>query len=245
MPADPLPAQGLTAQAFCKALLSLASEEERQKSLRYFKTGQGQYGEGDQFVGVRMGQVFALAKDFIDMPPGEIEALMESPIHEVRAGALSIMAQQFGRKKTPDSRREELFELYLRRHDHINNWDLVDLAAHKVVGPWLVDKPRDVLYRLARSENMWERRTAMLATFAFIRRGEFSDALAIAEILLADREDLIHKVTGWMLREVGRHSRPELLSFLERHAATMPRTALRTALEHFPPEERSVWMGRK
>ena len=127
------------------------SPDELEKIQRYFKSGKGEYGEGDQFMGVRMGQVFALAKEFMEMPPGEIEKLLESPIHEVRAGALSIMDKQARNKKTPESRRKELFDLYLRRTDRINNWDLVDVSAPYVVGGYLFDKPRDVLYRLARS----------------------------------------------------------------------------------------------
>jgi DNA alkylation repair enzyme len=135
------------------------------KIQRYFKSGEGQYGEGDTFIGVRMGQVFALAKEFIDMPPSEIEKLLESPIHEVRAGGCSIMGKQATSKKTPESRRKELYDLYLRRHDRINNWDLVDLASYKVVGSYLFDfsKPRAVLYKLARSREMWERRTAIVS----------------------------------------------------------------------------------
>lgn len=231
-----------SAEQFVERLNALQSDDELRKIQRYFKSGAGQYGEGDRFIGVRMGHVFALAKEFVDMPPAEIETLMESDIHEARAGAMSIMAKQFSRKRTPESRRKELFELYLRRHDRINNWDLVDLAAWHVIGPWLVDKPRDVLYRLARSENMWERRTAIYATMAFIRHGERDYTFAIAEILLGDNEDLIHKATGGMLRATG-NDRPRLLAFLDKHAAKMPRTMLRYAIEHLDQEQRAHYMG--
>ena len=155
---------------------------------------------------------------------------------------MSIMAKQFALKKTSEERRGELFELYLRRHDRINNWDLVDLAAWHVIGPWLVDKPRDVLYRLARSDNLWERRTAIYATMAFIRRGQLDDTFALAEMLLDDKEDLIHKATGGMLRAAGL-DRPRLEAFLARHAATMPRTMLRYAIEHFDRERRAHYLG--
>jgi hypothetical protein len=148
--------------------MTYRSPEEATKYLRYFKTGEGQYGEGDEFAGIRMGQVFALANEFIEMPPEEIEPLLESPIHEVRAGALSIMDKQARGKRTPEHRRKELFDLYLRRTDRINNWDLVDLAAPYVVGGNLFDRPRDVLYTLARSKSMWERRTAIVSTAYFI-----------------------------------------------------------------------------
>ena len=155
--------ENLSAERFVEALEAHRSPEEAKKYLRYFKSGEGEYGEGDVFIGVRMGQVFALAKEYIDMPPVEIEKLLESPVHEARAGAMSIMDKQGRGKKTPEGRRKELFELYLRRTDRINNWDLVDLGAPYVVGRYLFDKPRDVLYELARSENVWERRTAIVA----------------------------------------------------------------------------------
>ena len=234
-----------TAAAFIEQLMALQSDAELHKIQRYFKSGKGEYGEGDRFIGVRMGGLFELTRQFAAMPPAEIERLLDSDIHEVRAGAMSIMAKQFALKKTTEARRKELFELYLRRHDRINNWDLVDLAAWHVVGPWLVDKPRDVLYRLARSNNLWERRTAILATMAFLRRGELDDTFAIAELLLHDPEDLIHKAVGGLLRTAGDKDRPRLEAFLERHAATMPRTMLRYALEHFESDRRAHYMGRK
>src|ERR687892_1809740 len=165
----------MTAVEFIKKLKTYRSPEELKKIQGYFKTGAGEYGEGDEFMGVRMGQVFALAKEFIEMQPSEIEKLLESPIHEVRAGALSIMDKQARRKKTSESRRKELFDLYMRRTDRINNWDLVDVACPYVVGGYLSDKPRDVLYELARSENMWERRTAIVSTYFFIRYGDVDD----------------------------------------------------------------------
>jgi len=224
------------AEAFLQRLDSLKSEDEREKYRRYFKSEIGEPGEGDHFIGVRMGSVFALAKEFIDMPPAEIERLLESDIHEARAGALSIMEKQYRRKSTPVARRGELYELYLGRHDRINNWDLVDLAAHHVVGAWLVDKDRSVLHRLARSANPWERRTALVATFAFIRGGELDDAYAIAEATLNDAEDLVNKATGWVLRAADGVDRARLLRFLDEHASSMPKTTLRAAMEHFPPE---------
>jgi 3-methyladenine DNA glycosylase AlkD len=225
--------------------MTYRSPEEATKYLRYFKTGKGQYGEGDEFVGVRMGQVFALAKEFIEMPPGEIELLLESPIHEARAGALSIMDKQARGKRTPEHLRKELFDLYLRRTDRINNWDLVDLAAPHVVGGYLFDKPRDVLYTLARSKSMWERRTSIVSTAYFIRQGDLADTFKIAEFLIADDQDLIQKATGGWLREAGKQDPQQLLGFLDNHAATMPRTTLRYAIEHLSPEQRTHYMGLK
>ena len=235
----------ITAQQFVERLETHRSLEELQKIQRYFKSGVGEYGEGDQFIGVRMGQVFALAKEFIDMPPNEIEKLLESPVHEVRAGGMSIMDKQARRKKTPESRRKELFDLYLRRHDRINNWDLVDLAAQYVVVGYLIDKPRDILYQLARSKNMWERRTAILSTVYFMRAGDLDDTFKIAELLLADEQDLIHKATGWMLRVAGDYDRQRLLHFLDQHAAMMPRTLLRYAIEKLDKEQRTHYLSLK
>jgi 3-methyladenine DNA glycosylase AlkD len=234
-----------SAERFASELEAHRSSEEAKKYLRYFKTGEGQYGEGDVFFGVRMGQVFALAKEHIDMPPAEIEKLLESPVHELRAGAMSIMDKQGRRKKTPESRRKELYNLYLRRTDRINNWDLVDLGAPYVVGRYLFDKPRSVLYELARSENVWERRTAIVATSYFIRQGNVDDTFGIAEILLDDDHDLIHKATGGWLREAGEKDRAGLLGFLDEHAATMPRTMLRYAIGHLGKEQRAHYLGMK
>jgi 3-methyladenine DNA glycosylase AlkD len=224
---------------------ALRSLDELAKYQRYFKTGPGDYAEGDRFMGVRMGHVFELAKEFVDMEPEEIEALLDEPFHEPRAGAVRIMATQARGKRTPDERRKELYELYLRRHDRIDNWDLVDLGAWDVVGRWLVDQPREVLDDLARSSDMWERRTAILATMAFIREGQLDDTFRIAEILLRDDEDLIHKAVGWALRAAGDSDRARLRAFLDDHAATMPRTALRYALEHFDAPERARYMGAR
>lgn len=233
-----------TAENFKAVLATLQSDAEKEKYKRYFKTGEGQYGEGDIFMGVRMGHVFDTAKQFIAMEPGEIEILLESDIHEHRAGAVSIMAKQYRDKKTAPERRQNFYDLYLRRHDRINNWDLVDLGAWHVVGAHLVARPRDPLYDLGRSKIIWERRTAILATYAFIRNREYGDTVAICEMLLDDPEDLMHKACGWMLRAIGADT-PELIAFLDKHAATMPRTMLRAALENFDTERRTRYMEMK
>lgn len=235
----------MNAAQFVEQLEFYRSPDELQKIQRYFKSGEGEYAEGDVFMGVKMGQVFELAKVFIEMPPQELEKLLESPIHEVRAGALSIMGKQAALKKTPKSRKKELFDLYIRRHDRVNNWDLVDLGALYVVGRYLFDKPRDILYSLARSENLWERRTAIIGTAHFIKQGDVEDTFKIAEILLNDSEDLVHKAIGWMLRAAGDSDRTRLLSFLNQYAATMPRTLLRYSIEHLDKEQRSHYMNMK
>lgn len=234
-----------TAAQFLRALKLSSSPEEVEKTKRYFKSGKGEYGEGDKFVGVRMGRLFELAKEFIEMPLNELEKLMDSPIHEARAGAISIMGKRARRKKTPDAQRKELFDLYIRRHDRVNNWDLVDLGALYIVGVYLMDKPRDILYKLARSPNIWERRTAIVGTGPFIKLGDLDDTFNIAEILINDEHDLIHKGVGWMLRTAGDKDHKRLCSFLDQHAATMPRTLLRYAIEKFEPKQREHYLGLK
>ena len=230
----------ITAKRFIEVLKARSSPEEREKTLRYFKNT-----DGDQFIGVRMGQVFANAKEFIAMTPDEIEKLLDSKIHEVRAGGCSIMDKQARLKKTTPERRKELYDLYLRRHDRINNWDLVDVCAIHVVGGYLADKSRAILYKLAKSKNMWERRTAIVSTAYFIRQRDLDDTFKISEILLKDKEDLIHKATGWMLRFAGDKDRARLLSFLDKHGATMPRVALRYAIEKLDEKQRQHYLGLK
>jgi 3-methyladenine DNA glycosylase AlkD len=230
----------LTAEGFTVRLLAQQSDEELRKIRRYFKSG-----EGEDFVGIRMGDVFDLAKQFTALPPSEIEVLLGSPVHEVRAGALRIMSRQMAAKSTGEAGRQALYELYLRRHDRINNWDLVDLGAPYVVGAYLLDRPRDVLYGLARSENPWERRTAIFSTLAFVRKGDVRDTMAIAELLINDPHDLVQKPTGGMLREAGKQDQVALLSFLDRYAATMPRTTLRYAIERLTPEQRKHYLALK
>jgi hypothetical protein len=207
----------LTANAFVGELDSLAASGER----------------------LRMGQIFALAKQYLDMEPDEIEKLLDGPSHEARVGAVSIMGKQATRERTPESRRKELYELYLRRTDRIDTWDLVDVSAHHVVGGYLFDKPRDPLYDLARSDDWWERRIAMFSTLHFVRKGDLDDTFALAEILAEDEHEMVQTVTGGMLREAGKHDRKRLLAFLDQHAARMPRRALRDAVEHLDKDLRA------
>ena len=196
-------------------------------------------------VSVGMGQVFALAKEFMNMDLDEVEKMLESPIHKMRVGAVSIMDFQARSKKTTEARRKELFNLYIRRHDRINTWDLVDRSAIWVVGSYLFEKPRKILYKLAKSKAMPERRTAIVSTLYFIGKGDVDDAFKLAEIMLHDKEDLIHKANGWALRFAGDKDRKKLLHFLDKHAATMPRVTLRYALEHFDKKLREHYMSLK
>jgi DNA alkylation repair enzyme len=199
----------------------------------------------EDYSGVGMGQIFGLAKACMDMSPVEIERLLDSPVHAVRVGAVSIMDFQARDRKRPAERKRELYELYLRRHDRIDTWDLVDRSAIWVVGEYLLDKPRDILDRLSRSDDPMERRTAILATFAFIRRGQLDDAYRIAELLVDDPEDTVHKAVGWMLREAGKRDPARQTAFLEAHAATMPRVMLRYAIEKLDKPTRDRWLAVK
>lgn len=236
---------GLTASYFMERLKKLQSDIELKKIQRYFKSGQGQYGEGDQFIGVKMGQLFSLAKEFIEMPVREIEKLMESPIHEARAGAMSIMDKISRHKKHTPAQLKEIFELYIKRHDRVNNWDLVDLGCLYMTGLYLYDKPRTILYKLAKSKNLWERRTAIVSTCYFIRQGEVTDTFKIAELLVNDNEDLIHKGTGWMLRFAGDKDLKQLKQFLDKYGTTMPRTLLRYAIEKMDAKTKKYYMELK
>jgi len=235
----------VTAKEFIKKLQTMASAKEAEKIQHYFKSGEGQYGAGDKFIGVRMGQLFSLAKEFIEMPVAELEKLLESPVHEIRAGAVSIMDKASRNKKTTAARRKELFDLYMRRHDRINNWDLVDLGCLHMTGSYLYDKPRQILYKMAASANLWERRTAIVTTCYFIRQGDLDDTFKIAALLINDKEDLVHKATGWMLRFAGDKDQKKLLALLDKYAATMPRTMLRYSIEKFDKKKKEYYMGLK
>ncbi len=238
-------ASQLTAIEFIKKLNTLKSVAEQKKIERYFKSDEGQYGHGDKFIGVPMGKVFKLAIAHSEMPIKEIEKLLESDIHEARAGAVSIMDKASRNKKITPERLKDFYALYMKRLDRINNWDLVDLGCLNMTGFYLFDKPRKVLYKMAKSKNIWERRTAILSTCYFIRQNQVDDTFKIAEILLKDPEDLIHKATGWMLRFAGDKSQKPLLDFLNKYAATMPRTMLRSSIEKFDAKQKKFYMDLK
>jgi 3-methyladenine DNA glycosylase AlkD len=229
----------LTADEFLKRLRALRSSSVA-KSHDHLASD-----HDDVIWGIRMGQVFALAKEFIEMPLTEVEKLLESAIHEARVGAVSIMDFQARSKKTTEARRKELFDLYIKRHDRINTWDLVDRSAPYVVGGYLFDKPRKLLYKLARSRKMPERRTAIVSTGYFIRQRDVDDTFKIAELLMDDEHDLIHKATGWMLRAAGRVDRQKLVDFLDKYAGILPRTTLRYAIEHFDKKARDAYLQKK
>lgn len=228
----------LSAEDFLKRLNALRSSSVA-KSHEHLASD-----NDDIILGVRMGQVFALAKEFMDMPLNEVEKLLESPVHEARVGAVSIMDFQARSKKTMETRRKELFDLYIKRHDRINTWDLVDRSAPYVVGGYLFDKPRKPLYKLARSKKMPERRTSIVSTGYFIRQSDVEDTFRLAELLVDDEHDLIHKATGWMLRAAGDVDRQKLLDFLDKFAASMPRITLRYATEHLDKKLRDIYLKK-
>jgi 3-methyladenine DNA glycosylase AlkD len=232
-----------TAAAARRALRADADPVRAAHAVRFFKCGPGEYGEGDRFIGVTVPAIRGIARRFSELPLPEVDRLLRSPIHEERLLALVILVHQFN-AGAGERQRKRIFALYLRRLRFINNWDLVDTSAGPIVGGWLAHNQRDLLDRLARSKHLWSRRVAMIATQYFIVRGDSRDAIRIATLLLHDSHDLIHKAVGWMLREVGKRASADVLNeFLERHAATMPRTALRYAIERLPPGERRRFMA--
>jgi 3-methyladenine DNA glycosylase AlkD len=210
--------------------------------LRFFKCGPGQYGEGDAFLGIMVPALRKLSRELTPIPVAEAVALLQSKWHEVRILAMMILVRKY--ERGDESMRDEIYRRYLANTNRINNWDLVDVSAPSIVGVWLLDRDRAPLYTLAKSRSLWERRIAIISTQHFIRHGDFDDTLRIVEILLDDRHDLIHKATGWMLREVGKRNQPLLERFLRKHGRRMPRTMLRYAIERFPEELRARYMSR-
>lgn len=212
----------------------------------FFKTGPGQYGEGDKFLGITVPQTRAVIKDFRNLPLGETTKLLTSEWHEDRLAALFILDWQFARADEQD--RQAIYDIYISHTTHVNNWDLVDQSAHLIVGPYLNDRPEKmrVLTALAESDLLWERRIAMLATYHYIRNGRADEALDIIDILINDKHDLIHKATGWMLREIGKRVDHKVLTdYLDQYAHKMPRTMLRYAIEHLSPDTRRRYMNQK
>lgn len=223
-------------------LQSLANPQKAKILQGFFKTGPGQYGEGDIFLGIIVPEQRKVAKKHIDLSLPEIQNLLDSKIHEYRLTALFILVDKY--KKADHNGKKEIVNFYLKNasENNINNWDLVDLSAPNIVGDFLLDNDRKILYNLAKSKDLWEKRIAILSTFAFIRKGDFSDTLKISEILLNDKHDLIHKAVGWMLREVGKKDQKVLEEFLDKHCRVMPRTMLRYAIEKFDEEKRKTYL---
>jgi 3-methyladenine DNA glycosylase AlkD len=224
-----------------KALKTFATPERASACSRYFKTGRGEYGEGDCFIGVTVPDMRKVARTFQGLPRNELAVLLGSPIHEDRLTALIILTYQY--ERADESERATITRFYRTHLDAVNNWDLVDLSSHKVLGEQVAAYGgEDALYRLAKSHSLWRRRVAIVSTFAYLRRGEVRHSCALVELLLNDKEDLIHKAAGWVLREMGKVDKQALVQFLGDHAPEMPRTMLRYAIERFPEQERKKWL---
>lgn len=224
-------------------LAQLANSDRAKNLSWFFKTGKGQYGEGDSFLGIPVPSQRKIAKKYVDLPLSDIQELLLSKIHEHRLTALLIIVLKY--QKTDNSGKDEIFNFYLKNTERINNWDLVDLSAPKIVGDYLVGKDTSILLKLAKSTNLWERRIAILATFKFISNNDFKDVLSISRILLHDKHDLIHKAIGWALREIGKRDQEVEETFLRKHHMEMPRTMLRYAIEKFDAEKRRFYLDKK
>ncbi len=224
-------------------LQKLADKKKGEFLGRYFKTGKGEYGEGDIFIGVTVPNIRTIAKKYKDLSPSEIELLLKNKIHEYRLTGLIILTYQF--ERGDDAKKKLIYDFYLSHTKYINNWDLVDLSSHEIVGTYLLEHPKDrkLLLSLAKSKSLWERRIAMVACYALLRKKQFDETFAVAQILLHDEHDLIHKAVGWMLRELGKMDQDALEEFLKKHYKTMPRTMLRYAIEKFPESKRKFYMS--
>jgi len=220
------------------ALKSIADKDIAEHSSRFFKTGKGEYGEGDVFLGIRVPEQRNIAKKYQGIPLDDVNYLLESEFHEIRLTTLFILVHKYRKANNLD--KEKIYRFYMDHLDAVNNWDLVDSSAKYIAGHYLFEKDKTVLYKLAKSDNLWERRVSVIATHYFIDQGYLQDTFHIAELLLHDSEDLIHKAVGWMLREAGKKDKPSLLSFLKKHHSEMPRTMLRYAIEKFPDDERRM-----
>lgn len=230
----------MTSQDVIDDLKLLANPERAALAGRYFKTGPGEYAEGDKFLGLTTPQVGTVIRKHLDLSLEELRKLIQSPIHEARTTALSIMVNRFLKGDT--GTQKQIFDLYMQSTAWINNWDLVDISAPKIVSGFLQNRDRSILYKLAESDSLWERRIAIMGTFGFIRNGQYEDTLKITKILLGDKHDLIHKATGWLLREVGKRDLALEEEFLKTHIRQLPRTTLRYAIEKFPEEKRQEYL---
>jgi len=232
----------MTHQDLMVDLQKLADTEKAAFFPKFFKTGPGQYGEGDQFIGVSVPHQRIIAKKYKELPLNEIQKLLYSPIHEHRLTALLILVNQF--EKADEKEQKKICDFYLKHKNQVNNWDLVDSSAHKILGPYLKNKDRSILYTLGHSPTLWDRRIAIISCFAYLPHSDFKDALAIAKILLNDKQDLIHKAVGWVLREIGKREQAIEEEFLMEHYKIMPRTMLRYAIEKFTREKRGFYLGK-
>lgn len=233
----------MTATTIKHRLLAFGNSEKAEHAIRFFKTGKGEYGEGDRFIGCTVPETRIVAKANRNAPPVELQKLLDDPVHECRLCALIILTEQF--KKADEKNRAEIVRFYLANTHRINNWDLVDTSCYHILGEWLADKEdRTLLYTLAQSQNLWEQRIAMVSTMAFIRRGDLDDVFRLSTTFLEHPHDLMHKACGWMLREAGKRNEKALTDFLDKYHKTMPRTMLRYAIERLSPAQRQMYMQK-
>lgn len=235
----------MTAEDLIKELDSLGNPAYAEHAQRFFKTGKGQYGEGDVFIGIRMPQIRTIAKKYNSMDLNEIEKILESPIHEHRMAGLVIMVNKARSKKLTQELLKDMYELYLKRTDRINNWDLIDISCRDIVGRYLFYKPRQPLYNLAKSKDLWKRRIAIISTAFFIGKNDLDDTFKLSQELMNDKQDLIHKAVGWMLREAGKKDEVRLKEFLDEYASKMPRTMLRYSLEKLHSADKQYYIKAK
>ncbi len=233
----------MTYQEILDYLRNLANPEIAEHSQRFFKTAEGEYGFGDKFLGIRVPVIRQAVKKYKNTPLYIAEKLLKCEYHEVRLFALLFLVFRFS--NTSHDEQKDIYHLYLGNTQYVNNWDLVDSSAHYIVGTYLENRDKSMLYNLSKSDSLWERRIAIMSTFHFIKKNQFSDTLNISEQLHCDQEDLIHKAVGWMLREVGKRDKTAEVKFLNKHYQAMPRTMLRYAIEKFSPEERQRYLSGK
>lgn len=233
----------MDSQSITLELQKLSNTEKAAFFPNFFKTGPGQYGEGDKFIGVTVPAQRTVAKKYSNLELSEVAKLLNSQIHEHRLTALLILVIQYEKAAT-ENKKKEIYEFYLNNLKGVNNWDLVDSSAYKIVGAYLSNKSKDLLYTFAQSTNLWQRRIAIVSTLYFIRNKQFDDTIKISELLLKDKEDLMHKAVGWMLREMGKQNQATLLQFLDLHYKQMPRTALRYAIERLSSEQKHKYMSK-
>lgn len=227
-----------------KDLAKLANPDKARILSKFFKTGKGEYGDGDVFLGIQVPYLRQTVKKYPELNFADLQKLLNNKIHEHRLTALLILVLKYQNRKTTSDEKKQIVEFYLTNTKKINNWDLVDLSCQYILGNWFLDKDRKILYNLAKSKNIWERRIAVISTFGFLRQQDFSTTLEMSKLLLTDKHDLIHKAVGWMLREVGKRDQQILLDFLEKYYQQMPRVMLRYSIEKLNQQQKNKYLNK-
>ena len=232
-------------KALLQEIKNLSNHKKAVLSQKYFKTGKGEYGEGDVFIGITVPVLRSAVKKYTDLPLSDIKKLLASHVHEHRSAGLMILVSKYeiAIKNSEEKQKKKIVDFYLAHKRYVNNWDLVDSSAEFILGDYLLDKPKDILYKLATSKSVWDRRIAIISTFGFIKKRKFNETLKISKMLLSDKHDLIHKAVGWMLREIGKRDNAVLLKFLDKNIQKIPRTLLRYAIERMLKEQRLHYLS--